>query len=302
MMFWSLRSLAIGMRSARKAHPATWAAAGFLALAVLVGGTAPSAAQSYRAPGPPGAAADPIDEQLKKVRLQQKLNNIVPSDIAFRDEHGNAVTVGSYLGRKPVALVLIQFQCTMLCTQQLNVMLQSMRDLKFTPGKEFDLVIVSIDPREGPKLATEQKLNYLEQYGRPEAEAGWHWLTGSKENIDRLADAVGYHYVYDPRSDQYAHPDGIILLTPEGKVARYFFRLEYPPQGLRLGLVEASQGKIGSPVDIIALLCYHYNPVTGKYALAVMKILRLMAIATVMGMAVGVLIMKRRDHLSRRQA
>lgn len=301
MMFWSLRSLATGLRPGFPAR-STAAAAGLLALAVLAGGTAPALAQSYRAPGPPGAGADPIDEQLKKVRLQQKLNNFVPPDISFRDENGRTVTMGNYLGKKPVALVLIQFRCTMLCTQQLSVMLQSMRELKFTPGKEFELVIVSIDPREGTELAAEQKKNYLEEYGRPEAEAGWHWLTGSKANIDRLAEAVGYHYVYDPRTDQYAHPDGIILLTPDGKVARYFFRLEYPPQGLRLGLVEASQGKIGNPVDLIALLCYHYNPVTGKYALAVMKIVRLMAIATVLGMAVGVVIMKRRDHLSRRQA
>lgn len=270
-----------------------WGLIGLLVLALI---PVAASAQNYRRPGIPGdSTGNAIDAQLKTVRLEQKLNNTVPAELPFKDEHGQEVKFGDYFGKKPVALVMIQYRCAMLCTEQMNVLIASMKELKFTPGKEFDLLIVSIDPREGPALAAEKKKNYLTEYGRPEAEKGWHWLTGTKEAIDALADSVGYHYVYDPRTDQYAHPDGVIVLTPEGKVARYFFRLEYPAQGLRLGLVEASRGKIGSPVDLIALLCYHYNPTTGKYALAVLNIMRLVGIATVAGLVLGIAIARRRE-------
>lgn len=270
-----------------------WGIVGLLVLALM---PLSAGAQNYRRPGIPGQSSnDAIDAQLKTVRLEQKLNNVVPADVPFKDEHGTAVSLGDYFGKKPVALVMIQYRCAMLCTEQMNVLIKSMKELKFTPGKEFDLLIVSIDPREGPELAAEKKKNYLSEYGRPEAEKGWHWLTGTKEAVDRLADSVGYHYVYDPRTDQYAHPDGVIMLTPEGKVARYFFRLEYPAQGLRLGLVEASRGKIGNPVDLIALLCYHYNPTTGKYGLAVLSIMRLVGIAVVLGLVLGITLARRRE-------
>lgn len=269
---------------------------GILGLLVLVLMPLSAGAQNYRRPGIPGQSTnDAMDAQLKTVRLEQKLNNAVPLDVPFTDEHGKAVRFGDYFGKKPVALVMIQYRCAMLCTEQMNVLIRSMKELKFTPGKEFELLIVSIDPREGPELAGEKKKNYLTEYGRPEAESGWHWLTGTKEAVDRLADSVGYHYVYDPRSDQYAHPDGVMVLTPDGKVARYFFRLEYPAQGLRLGLVEASRGKIGNPVDLIALLCYHYNPNTGKYGLAVLNIMRLVGIAVVLGLVLGITLARRRE-------
>jgi len=270
-----------------------WGIVGLLVLALM---PLAASAQNYRRPGIPGQRTnDAIDAQLKTVRLEQKLNNAVPLDVPFTDEHGQAVKIGDYFGKKPVALVMIQYRCAMLCTEQMNVLIGSLKELKFTPGREFELVIVSIDPRERPDLAAEKKKNYLTEYGRQEAETGWHWLTGTKEAVDSLAAAVGYHYVYDPRTDQYAHPDGVIVLTPEGKVARYFFRLEYPAQGLRLGLVEASRGKIGNPVDLIALLCYHYNPTTGKYGLAVLNIMRLVGIATVLGLLFGIALARRRE-------
>ena len=248
----------------------------------------------------PDGAADTqaLDAQgamLKSVRLDQKLGEHVPLDAAFRDEDGKPVRFGDYFGDKPVALVMIQYRCTMLCTEEMNVLMASLKQLKFTPGKEFNLVIVSIDPREDAELATGKKISYLAEYGRPHAAKGWHWLTGSKENIDKLADSIGYHYVYDAKTDQYAHPDGVIMMTPAGEIARYFFRLEYPARDLRLGLIEASRGKIGTPLDAIALLCYHYNPVTGRYAVALLNLVRGASIAMVLGVCAGIMLLKLRE-------
>jgi protein SCO1/2 len=238
---------------------------------------------------------------MKGVRLDQKLGEHVPLDVPFRDENGKPVRFGDYLGDKPVALVMIQYRCTMLCTEEMNVLLASLKELKFTPGKEFNLVIVSIDPREDADLATGKKISYLAEYGRPEAEKGWHWLTGSKESIDRLADSIGYHYVYDAKTDQYAHPDGVVVITPAGKIARYFFRLEYPARDLRLGLIEASKNRIGTPLDAIALLCYHYNPITGRYAVAVLSLVRIASIAMLLGLGAGFMVLRRRDRETQRR-
>ena len=238
---------------------------------------------------------------MKGVRLDQKLGDHVPLDVPFKDEHGKPVRFGDYLGDKPVALIMIQYRCTMLCTEEMNVLLASLKELKFTPGKEFNLVIVSIDPREDFELATGKKISYMAEYGRPEAEKGWHWLTGSKESIDRLADSVGYHYVYDAKTDQYAHPDGVIMITPAGKIARYFFRLVYPARDLRLGLIEASKNRIGTPLDAIALLCYHYNPLTGRYAVAVLSLVRMSSIAMIFGLGVGFMVLRRRERDAQRR-
>lgn len=269
-----------------------------LAAAVLVGALLP-AGMAHAQKTPTGAADNQmLDAQgamLKSVRLDQKLGQHVPLDAAFRDENGKPVRFGDYFGDKPVALIMIQYRCTMLCTEEMNVLLNSMKQLKFTPGKEFKLVIVSIDPREDAELAMGKKISYLAEYGRPEAAKGWHWLTGSKENIDKLADSIGYHYVYDKKTDQYAHPDGVIMMTPEGKIARYFFRLEYPARDLRLGLIEASRGKIGTPLDAIALLCYHYNPVTGRYAVAMLNLVRGASLAMVLGLCAGIMLLKLRE-------
>jgi protein SCO1/2 len=269
-----------------------------LAAAVLLGAVL-SAGAAHAQKTPAGAADNQaLDAQgamLKSVRLDQKLGNHVPLDAAFRDENGKPVRIGDYFGDKPVALVMIQYRCTMLCTEEMNVLMASMKQLKFTPGKEFNLVIVSIDPREDAELAMGKKISYLAEYGRPDAAKGWHWLTGSKENIDKLADSVGYHYVYDAKTDQYAHPDGVIMMTPKGEIARYFFRLEYPARDLRLGLIEASRGKIGTPLDAIALLCYHYNPVTGRYAVALLNLVRGASLAMVLGLCAGIMLLKLRE-------
>ncbi|MGV3720252.1 MAG: SCO family protein [Actinomycetota bacterium] len=278
---------------------------GALAYAVLAGVAAvcllggPALAQKT----PLGAADAQVsarqDAALKEVRLDQKLGNHVPMDVMFRNEDGKQVRFGDYFGSKPVALVMIQYRCTMLCTEEMNVLMASLKELKFTPGKEFNLVIVSIDPREDAELAMGKKISYLAEYGRPEAAKGWSWLTGGKNEIDKLAASIGYHYVYDPKTDQYAHPDGVVVITPEGKIARYFFRLEYPARDLRLGLIEASRNRIGTPLDAIALLCYHYNPITGRYALAVMGLVRGASAAMVLGICAGVVLLRRRERGSR---
>jgi protein SCO1/2 len=243
---------------------------------------------------------DKMEALLKTVRLDQKLNGQVPTDVKFRDETGKEVQLADYLGNKPVALMLLQLRCTMLCTQQLTVLTDSLKEMNFTPGKEFNLLIVSIDPREGPEIAAEKRKAYLEEYGRPDAAAGYHFLTGSKESIQRLSDSVGFHFVYDDRTDQYAHKDGVILLTPEGKIARYFFALNYRPRDLTFGLMEAAKNHIGSPIDYIALLCFHYNPTTGKYGVAILNVVRLAGGVTVALMALGVVVMRRRDTRSKR--
>jgi len=274
-----------------------WAVAGILlpSLAAL-----PAGAGS--APNATAAPMNAQDQVIQNVGLDQKLNAAVPLELPFRDETGKAVRLGDYFGKKPVMLMLIQFRCTMLCTEEMNVLLESMKELKFTPGKEFDLLIVSIDPREDAELAAMKKENYLKEYGRPEAAAGWHWLTGEDSSIKPLAAAIGYRYEYDKATDQFAHPDGVIIVTPAGKTARYYFKLNYAPRDLRFGLIDAAAERIGTPLDAFALLCYHYNPVTGKYGLALIKIMRLVALATVTLLAVAILVMSRRGTGAPRHA
>lgn len=265
--------------------------AAILGAGLFVAGSGSARAQS-------GATApDPRDAALKKVRLDQRLNQQVPTDLAFQDEQGRSVRLSDYLGSKPVMLMMIQFRCTMLCAEQVRVLTDSLKQIQFTPGKEFNLLIVSIDPREGPELGKDMKDRLMAEYGRPQADAGWRFLTGSKATIDHLAAAVGFHYYLDTLTDQYAHPDGVMILTPEGKVSHYYFRLDYPPRDMRLGLVEASKNRIGSPLDALALLCFHYNPITGKYALAVMALVRTLGIVTVALIIGGVVIARRRDRM-----
>ena len=232
------------------------------------------------------------DKLLKTVRLDQKIGAQIPLDTPFKDENGEDIRLGNYFTDKPVALVMIQLKCTMLCTEEMAVLMSSLRKMKFTPGKEFNLLIVSIDPREGPQNSADQKEAYVTSLARPEAATGWHFLTGSKDSIDKLAAAVGYHYVYDKETDQYAHPDGVMIATPSGKLSKYFVRLTYPPRDLRLAMVEASEGKVGTVLDAVALLCFHYNPATGKYGLALLGVLRIAGVATILAIALGVFALK----------
>jgi protein SCO1/2 len=219
----------------------------------------------------------------------------------WRDETGATVTLGKYFVQKPVILVLSYLQCPRLCPLVLEGLLKSLRPLSLNVGEAFHVVTVSIDPRETSTLAATIKANYVQRYGRPGAASGWHVLTGNQEEIDRLAEAVGFRYTYDAKQDQFAHASGIVLVTPKGQVARYLYGIEYAPRDVRLGLVEAAANTIGSPIDQLLLFCYHYDPQTGQYSAAVMNIMRLAGGATVLmlGTVMGVLL--RRERKTRRR-
>jgi len=222
---------------------------------------------------------------LQDVRIEQKLDQQLPLDLVFRDESGQEVKLGKYFGQKPVVLAFVYYDCPMLCTQVLNGMVTSFRVLPFQVGKEFDVVTVSFDPRETSILASTKKkvcVDYLPEKMRPAAANGWHFLTGDEANIAKLTDAVGFRYHYDETTKQFAHASAIMVTTPHGKLSRYFYGIEYAPRDLRLGLIESSANKIGSPVDQLLLYCYHYDPATGKYGAAVMKIMRTAGVLTVL--------------------
>jgi len=234
-------------------------------------------------------------DALRDIGIEQRLNEQVPLDLAFRDETGREVRLGEYFGEKPVILSLVYYDCPMLCNQVLTGLVSSLDILKFNVGREFDVLTVSFDPRETPALASDKKQGYIGRYKRPGAGEGWHFLTGDQASIDRLTQAVGFKYKWDEQTRQFAHSSGIMLLTPQGKLSRYFYGIEYSPVDLRLGLIEASENRIGSPVDAVLLYCYHYDPATGKYGPVVMNIIRLGGIITIIGIVGLVLIMRRRS-------
>ena len=220
--------------------------------------------------------------RLENVGIEQHLNAQVPPDLIFRNESGSAVKLGDYFGRKPLILNLVYYNCTMLCGEALAGLSSAMRLVKFDVGNEFDVVTVSFDPRETPEMAAAKKKDYVGRYGRANASAGWHFLTGEAESINALAKAVGFQYQYDAKTNQYAHATALMVLTPQGRISRYFYGVDFPPKDLRMGLVEASQGKIGNAVDAVLLYCYHYDPETGKYGAMVGNILRVAAAATIL--------------------
>ena len=234
--------------------------------------------------------------RLQNVGIEQHLDAQVPADLIFRDETGKTVKLGDYFGHKPLILNLVYYNCTMLCGEALAGLSSAMRLIKFDVGNEFDVITVSFDPRETPEMATAKKIDYVKRYGRASAAAGWHFLTGQPDSINALTKAVGFQYQYDEKSNQYAHATAIMVLTPEGRISRYFYGVDFPPKDLRMGLVEASQGKIGNAVDAVLLYCYHYNPETGKYGALVGNILRLAAGATILLLGGLIFILWRLDR------
>jgi len=240
-----------------------------------------------------GPVAAGLPKALKNVRIDQKLNDQVPLDAVFKDEQGNDVHLSQFFKGKPVVLSLVYYSCPMLCNQVLNGMMGSLRRVSFNIGEQFEVVTVSFDSKETPQLAAAKKSSYVKGYNRPGAESGWHFLTGDEANIKRLTESVGFRYVWDEQTKQFAHASAIMVLTPEGKLARYFYGIDYPPNDLRLGLVEASQNKIGTPVDVLMLYCYHYDPATGKYGVVVMNIVKIAGVLTVI-LIVGMLLVLRK--------
>ncbi|MBD0370415.1 MAG: SCO family protein [Pyrinomonadaceae bacterium] len=244
---------------------------------------------------PADAPKENLPAPLRKVGIDQRLNNQVPLDLVFRDENGQEVKLAQYFGHKPVVLSLVYYDCPMLCTQVLNGLVGSLKALKFDVGRDFEVVTVSFDPREKPELARQKKEGYMVRYGREGAAAGWHFLTGDKASITALTEAVGFHFAWDEETQQFAHASGIMILTPEGKISRYFYGIEYAPRDMQLGLVEASNNKIGSPVDQILLYCFHYDPQTGRYGFVIMNAIRILGFATFAGLALLIFVLKRRE-------
>jgi len=235
-------------------------------------------------------------ELLKEVGIDQKLNDSIPLDLRFKDEHGNSVMLAKYFGSKPVILSLVYYNCPMLCTQVLNGMDRSLKNIPLDLGKDYTVLTVSIDPTDQPVLAEAKQAMYVGMYGKPSAAEGWHFLVGDELQIKQLAAAVGFRYAYDADSKQYAHASGIMVLTPEGKLSRYFYGVSYPERDMRLGLVEASEGKIGSPVDEILLFCYHYDPQTGKYGLLISRIIQTAGVLTVLAGGICLFFLFRGEH------
>lgn len=245
------------------------------------------------------AAAEPngLPAALQSVGIEQKLGEQLPLEAVFKDENGNAVKLGDYFVKgRPVILALVYYECPMLCNQVLNGLSGSLKGISFDAGKEFDVVAISFDARENekPDLAKNKKASYVERYGRPGADKGWNFLTGTKDSIEKVTTAAGFNFHWDERSNQFAHAGGIMVVTPEGKMSHYLYGIDYAPKDLKFALMESAGSKVGSPTDKLLLYCYHYDPATGKYGLAILNIMRLGAIATVLGLGVMALVFWRR--------
>ena len=266
-------------------------------LAVVVLVAAGAQAQLYSEP----KAAVPMGkpESILKVGIDQHLNQQLPLDLKFRDENGAEVTLGQYFGSKPIILTMVYYTCPMLCGEVQSGLVSALGILRFDAGREFDVISVSINPSETPADAMAKKKQFLSRYHRAGAEHGWHFLTGDKANIDALAKAVGYRYSYDAKSGQYSHGTAIVVVTPEGKLAQYFYGIEYAPKDLRLALVEASRNKIGNVVDAVMLYCFHYDPASGRYSAQILNVVRLAGLLTVFCMGGFLLVAFRRETRGR---
>ncbi len=231
-----------------------------------------------------GSPASELPAILREVRFDQRLDQRLPLDSTFHDEDGETVRLGDYFGKKPVVLSFAYFRCPMLCPMVLDGFVRSLRPLSLGVGEEFDVLTVSFDPRDTSALAREKKRELVASYGRPSAASGWHVLTGTREAVERLTGAAGFYYAYDAAHDQFAHPAGVLVLTPEGKIARYLFGVDHAPRDLRLALVEASANKIGTLADQLLLFCFHYDPASGKYGAITMNAVRVGGVVTVLGL------------------
>jgi len=250
---------------------------------MLLGAPIHVRAQGMGMPEPPLDPASKKPLILQKVGIDQKIGQQLPLDLPFVDDHGANVRLGDFFGKRPVVLALAYYECPMLCTQVLTGMTGSLKTMSFDAGKDFDVVVVSINPKEGPMLAAEKKATYVRHYGRPDTAAGWHFLTGSQASIETLASAIGFRYAFDEGIQQYAHAAAIYVATPAGVIARYLLGIEFTPRDLRLALVEASENRLGTVADQVLLLCYHYDPTTGKYGGAVLRAVRVGGVVTIVG-------------------
>jgi len=242
-------------------------------------------------------AADPpgLPAKLRGIGIEQRLGQPVPADLPFTDENDRTVTLAQVSHGRPIVLALVYYNCTMLCNQILNGVVRGLRPLALQPGKDFDIVAISIDPKEGPGLASGKRDHYVRTYSRSASTAGWHFLTGPDTSIRAVADAVGFHYRYDPQTQLFLHASGVMVITPGHRVARYFYGVEYEPKDLKLGLIEASGNRIGSRVDQILLFCYHYDPTQAKYSASVLNLMQAGAAGTLVALAIGLAVLWRSD-------
>jgi protein SCO1 len=242
---------------------------------------------------PSQTTSNGLPNALQEIGIDQKLGETVPLDTEFKDENGKAVKLGEYFSKgKPVVLALVYYECPMLCNQVLNGLTGSLKGISFDAGAEYEVVAISFDARENDKtdLAKNKKASYLERYGRPQTEKGWHFLTGTQESIDKITNATGFKYKWDEQSNQFAHASAIMVATPEGKLSHYFYGIDYAPRDLKFSIIEAAENKVGNPADKLLLYCFHYDPSTGKYGFAVLNVIRLCAVATLLGLG-GMLFM-----------
>ena len=270
-----------------------------LALSLL----APASAHAQYAEGP--KRSEPVNARpgvLARVGIDQKIGQQLPLDLTFRNEDGKDVKLGQFFGSRPVVLALAYYDCPMLCTQVLNGMTGALKTLSFDAGKDFDVVVVSIDPKDNFRLAADKKATYVEHYGRPATAGGWHFLTGTEASIKPLTEAIGFRYAYDANLKQYAHGAAIYVATPKGVIARYLLGIEFAPRDLRLALVEASNNQLGSVTDKVLLLCYHYDPSVGKYGVAILNAVRAGFVATVTGFLAFLFVSLRNERKARRAA
>src|SRR5580700_2653644 len=254
-----------------------------------------NAASAQAVPSGTGPAAGNMPSVLENVGFQPQLNARLPLDLAFRDETGGDVQLREYFSEKPVLLALVYYGCPMLCNQTEQGVVGALRMLSFNPGRDYEVVFVSFDPRESPDMAAQKKESAMTHFRRPETASGWHFLTGRKESIDALTKGANFRYSFDQKSNLIAHASGILLLTPDGRISRYFYGVEYPARDIRLGLVDASAGKIGTPIDRALLFCYQYDPTSARYSAAILKIIRLGGVLTMLALVAGILIFRRRD-------
>jgi protein SCO1/2 len=265
-----------------------------LALGFMFAGSERVSAQTV--PGNVGTASSGLPEALKNVGFEPPLNGQIPRAAHFKDETGREVSLGDYFHGKPVLLALVYYGCPMLCNQVEQGVVGSLKMLSFNPGTDYEVVFVSFDPRESPEMAAQKKTSALSHFGRPQTAEGWHFLTGTKDSIDAVTEAANFRYSFNAKTNIFAHASGIMLLTPDARISRYFYGVEYPSRDVRLGLVDASAGKIGTPIDHLLLYCFQYDPSTARYSATILRIIRIGGLFTIFTIVAGILIFRRRDH------
>jgi protein SCO1/2 len=255
-----------------------------------------SAAAAQMIPDNVGQSSKGLPPALVNVGFDPKLNAQIPLDTQFTDEYGRKVTLREYAGKKPLVLTFVYFTCPMLCSQVEQSVVGTLKMISFNPGTDYDVVFISMDPMDTPEGALTKKHQAMSRFARPATESGWHFLTGARQSIDAVAQAADFRYSYDPQTKLFGHASGLLLLTPDGRISRYFFGVDYPPSNIRLGLVDASAGKIGTAVDHILLFCYQYDPTKARYSATILTVIRMGAVATLCCMVIGFAIFRRRDH------